>query len=66
MAEVFTGTVELGKGVNAALGAAPEEADGKKPPRVGALGYGYVVKRISGTQGGTNGDTLSVEIEADF
>ena len=66
MGTLFAGTVELGKGVDAALGAALEAADSKKPPKVGKLGYQYEVKSIRGTQGGINGDTLSVEIEADF
>ena len=66
MAAAFTGTVELMKGLDAALRAALSEADSKKPPKVGNIGYEYEVMTIKGTQRGTNGDTLTVEIEADF
>ena len=66
MAELFAGTVELEKGVDAALGAALSKADSKKPAKVGKVGYQYEVKSIRGTQGGINEDTLTVEIEADF
>ncbi len=66
MAELFTGTVDLEKGVDAALIAALEQADSKKPAKVGTVGYQYIVQSISGTQGGIGGNTLSVEIEADF
>ncbi len=62
----FTGTVDLEKGLDAALGAALSEADSKKPPKVGGLGYPYELKTLKGTQGGVNGNTLSVVIEADF
>ncbi len=66
MSEVFKGTVELSEGVEAALDKALSEADRKKPPRVGAVGYQYKVESISGTRGGSKGDTLSVEIETNF
>jgi hypothetical protein len=66
MGEVFLGTAELRKGVDAALQEALSEADKKKPPKVGALGYQYEVKSIRGKQGGIDGDTLTVEIETIF
>ena len=66
MGEVFTGTEELEKGVDAALREALSEADKNKPAKVGTVGYQYEVKSISGTQGGIDGDTLTVEIETSF
>lgn len=66
MGSSFTGTVDLEKGVDAALGVALSQADSKKPAKIGAVGYQYEVKSIRGAQGGINGNTLSVEIETDF
>jgi hypothetical protein len=63
MAEKFTGTVGLEKGVDAALQAAVLDADKKKPKEV--TGYEYTVKNIRGAKGFA-GDTLAVTIETDF
>lgn len=66
MGEVFTGTVDLEKGLDSALQVALAAADAKKPAKIGMVGYQYELKAIVGTQGGVNGNTITVEVEADF
>jgi len=66
MASTFSGTAPLSEGIDSALQAALKEADAAKPTKVEQLGYQYEVKSITGTQGGFNGNTLTVEIETSF
>lgn len=63
MAESFTGTVALEKGVTAALQDAVAQAD-KNAPK-GVAGYEYAVKKIQGAKGFA-GFTVAVTIEVEF